>query len=127
MVSKRTKLFHEELTYRIIGCAFEVHKELGPGFLESAYEAAIKIELKSSGIKVVSQQSFPLLYKGARIKDFICDLVVEEKVVVELKAISRITDIDRAQLLNYLKVSGIKVGLIINFGQTSLKHERLVL
>ncbi len=127
MVSKSTKLFHEELTYKIIGCAFEVHKELGPGFLESAYEAAIKIELKNSGVKVISQQSFPLFYKGARIKDFICDLVVDEKVVVELKAISRITDIDRAQLLNYLKVTGIKVGLIINFGQTSLKHERLVL
>ncbi|NQV30994.1 MAG: GxxExxY protein [Candidatus Marinimicrobia bacterium] len=120
-------LIHEALTYKIIGCAFEVHKELGPGFLESAYEAAMQVELKTAGLSTVSQQMFPLLYKGSKIKDFFCDLVIDDKVIVELKAISRITDIERAQLLNYLKVTGIKVGLIINFGQTSLKHERLVL
>ena len=127
MVTQNKKLVHEALTYKIIGCAFEVHRVLGPGFLESAYEAAMKVELQSAGVKAISQQSFPLFYKGIRIKDFICDLVVEEKVIVELKAISKITEIERAQLLNYLKVTGIKVGLIINFGQTSLKHERLVL
>ncbi len=115
------------MTYKVIGCAFEVHKELGPGFLESAYESAMKIELKASNLETESQKQFPLIYKGAKIKDFFCDLVVEEKVIVELKAISRITDIERAQLLNYLKVTGIKVGLIINFGQTSLKHGRMVL
>ncbi len=127
MVLKRMSLIHEALTYKIIGCAFEVHKELGPGFLESAYEAAMQVELKTAGLSTVSQQMFPLLYKGSKIKDFFCDLVIDDKVIVELKAISRITDIERAQLLNYLKVTGIKVGLIINFGQTSLKHERLVL
>ncbi|MEA3286076.1 MAG: GxxExxY protein [Candidatus Marinimicrobia bacterium] len=127
MVFRDKKLVHEDLTYKIIGCAFEVHKELGPGFLESAYEAAMKIELKADNLEVISQKQFPLIYKGVKIKDFFCDLVVEDKVIVELKAISRITDIERAQLLNYLKVTGIKVGLIINFGQTSLKHVRMVL
>lgn len=124
---KNKKLIHEELTYKVIGCAFEVHKVLGPGFLESAYEVAMKIELIAGNLEAESQKQFPLNYKGTRIKDFFCDLVVEDKVIVELKAISKITDIERAQLLNYLKVTGIKVGLIINFGQTSLKHERLVL
>ncbi|MBC8191428.1 MAG: GxxExxY protein [Candidatus Marinimicrobia bacterium] len=127
MVLKTTGLIHEELTYKIIGCAFEVHKELGPGFLESAYEAAMKIELKAGDLAVESQKQFPLIYKGVKIKDFFCDLVVDEKVIVELKAISKISDIERAQILNYLKVTGLKVGLIINFGQTSLKHERMVL
>jgi|FLOH01.1.fsa_nt_gi GxxExxY protein len=127
MVLKTTGLIHEELTFKIIGCAFEVHKELGPGFLESAYEAAMKIELKAGDLAVESQKQFPLIYKGVKIKDFFCDLVVDEKVIVELKAISKISDIERAQILNYLKVTGLKVGLIINFGQTSLKHERMVL
>ena len=127
MVLKTTGLIHEELTFKIIGCAFEVHKELGPGFLESAYEAAMKIELKAGDLAVESQKQFPLIYKGVKIKDFFCDLVVDEKVIVELKAISKILDIERAQILNYLKVTGLKVGLIINFGQTSLKHERMVL
>ena len=124
---KNNKLIHEDVTYKIIGCAFEVHKELGPGFLESAYEAAMKIELKAAGLAVEAQKQFPLIYKGVNIKDFFCDLVVDDKIVVELKAISKISDIERAQLLNYLKVTGLKVGLIINFGQTSLKRERMVL
>ena len=127
MATQKKNLIYEDLTYKIIGCAFEVHKELGSGFLESAYEPAMKIELQGAGFKVISQQRFPLLYKGIKIKDFICDLVVEDKIIIELKAISRITDIERAQLLNYLKVTGLKVGLIINFGQTSLKYERMVL
>lgn len=127
MVLKNSKLIHEDLTYKVIGCAFEVHKELGPGFLESAYEAAMKIELKASGFTVESQKQFALNYKGVKIKDFFCDLVIDEKVIVELKAISKISDIERAQILNYMKVTGLKVGLIINFGQTSLKHERMVL
>ncbi len=68
-----------------------------------------------------------MIYKDVRIKDFYYDLVLEDKVVLELKAIKRITDIERAQLLNYLKVTGLRVGLIVNFGETSLKHERMVL
>jgi len=127
MVLNSMELIHKELTYKIIGCAFEVHKELGPGFLESAYEEAMKVELKNANLKADSQKSFPLIYKGVRIKDFYCDLVIEDKVVLELKAIKRITDIERAQLLNYLKVTGLRVGLIVNFGETSLKHERMVL
>ncbi|MBT3227833.1 MAG: GxxExxY protein [Candidatus Marinimicrobia bacterium] len=127
MVFEKTKLIHEDLTYKIIGCAFEVHKELGPGFLESAYEAAMLIELKNQGLGAISQKRFPLFYKGVRIKDYSCDLAVDEKVILELKALKRIGDIERAQTLNYLKVTGLKVGLILNFGEKSLKHERLVL
>lgn len=121
------ELIHEALTYKIIGCAFEVHKELGSGFLEAVYEAAMLVELKKQGLNAVSQQSFPVIYKGVPIKDYVCDLVVEGKVVLELKALKKISDIERAQTLNYLKVTGLRVGLVLNFGEGSLKHERLVL
>jgi len=127
MVLGKTKLIHEDLTYKIIGCAFEVHKELGPGFLEAAYEEAMLIELKQQKLNAISQKSFPLFYKGVRIKDYVCDLVVDDKVILELKALKKIGDIERAQTLNYLKVTGLRVGLILNFGEKSLKHERLVL
>lgn len=121
------KLIHEELTFKIIGCAFDVHKELGPGFLESAYAEAMKVELGIAKLSAESQKNYSLIYKGIKIKEFYCDLVVEDKVILELKAIKRISDIERAQLLNYLKVTGLKVGLIINFSEASLKHERMVL
>jgi len=127
MVLGKTKLIHEDLTYKIIGCAFEVHKELGPRFLEAAYEEAMLIELKQQKLNAISQKSFPLFYKGVRIKDYVCDLVVDDKMILELKALKKIGDIERAQTLNYLKVTGLKVGLILNFGEKSLKHERLVL
>lgn len=121
------KFLYKDLTYKIIGCAIEVHKILGPGFLESVYERAVQIEFKISKIIYKTQVHFPVLYKGENIKSFLCDLVVDEKIIVELKAIKEITNIDRAQLINYLKVIGLKVGLLINFGAESLEYERIVL
>lgn len=115
---------YKELTFNIIGCAMEVHKVLGPGFLESVYEAALIIELKQAGIDVQTQVEFPLNYKGTIIKKFVCDLLVDKKVILELKAIKRITDIDKAQIINYLKVTELEVGLLFNFGSKSLQYER---
>ncbi|MBC8401444.1 MAG: GxxExxY protein [Candidatus Marinimicrobia bacterium] len=114
------------MSYRIVGCAMEVHKVLGAGFLESVYEEVLKVEFRENNISYESQKSFPVIYKNVSVKDFVCDLVVDEKIIVELKAIKKISDIERAQVLNYLKVTGYKLGLLINFGQTSLKFERLV-
>ena len=127
-IKKKTKNFiYKDLTYKIIGCAMEVHKLLGIGFLESVYEAALRLEFKKSNLPFESQVEFPVIYREEMIKTFICDLVVDKKVIIELKAIKQITDLERAQLLNYLKVTKLKVGLLINFGTQSLQYERIVL
>ncbi len=105
----------------------EVQKQLGVGFLESVYEEALKIELQSNQIPFESQKKYPVLYKDNIIKDFYCDLVIDNKIIIELKAINNIGNIERAQVLNYLKVTGLKLGIILNFGETSLKYERIVL
>jgi len=104
----------------------EVHKELGPGFLESVYEAAMVVELEKQGIQFALQTQFPVIYKGVLVKHFIADMVIANEIVVELKAISKIGNIEKAQVINYLKATGLKLGLLINFGQTSLQFERIV-
>ena len=118
---------YKDLTYNIIGCAMNVHKILGVGFLESVYEAALKVEFKKLNFQFETQVEFPVFYKEKNIKTFVCDMVADKKVIIELKAIKQIKDIDRAQLLNYLKVTKLKVGLLINFGAKSLQYERIVL
>jgi len=122
-----TDLAHSELTRQIIGAAMEVHSHLGPGFLETVYEAAMAIELGLRGLPYERQKPICVMYKGQAAKDFFCDFLVAEKVLVELKALKAITDSERAQVLNYLKATGLKVGLLINFGERSLKHKRMVL
>ena len=98
----------------------EVHSNLGFGFLESVCEEALAIELDLRGISYERQKGIDILYKGKRAKQFICDFLIEELVLVELKAIKEITAVEEAQLLNYLKATGIRLGLLINFGQSSL-------
>ncbi|MBU0529917.1 GxxExxY protein [bacterium] len=122
-----TQILFKELSYDIIGSAMEIHKQLGVGFLESVYEEAFKIELLSNKIPFESQKKYPVMYKNTFVKDFFCDLVIDNKIIIELKAISNISNIERAQVLNYLKVTGLKLGIIVNFGETSLKYERIVL
>lgn len=122
--------YEEELTKRIIGCAIEVHKILGPGLLESVYEECFCHELRHEGLIVERQKLLSLQYKGIQLDcSFRLDIVVENKVVIELKCVDKITPVHEAQLLTYLKLSGIKVGLIINFNTSVLKNgiKRLVL
>jgi len=121
-----TEILYKELSYKVVGCAMEVHKELGPGFLESVYEAAMVVELEKQGIQFALQTQFPVIYKGVLVKHFIADMVIANEIVVELKAISKIGNIEKAQVINYLKATGLKLGLLINFGQTSLQFERIV-
>jgi len=121
------ELIHNELVYKIIGFAMEFHKTLGVVFLESVYENAIIFKMRLQHIIFQSQKKYPVNYKGKMIKDFICDLIVENKIVVELKAIKQLGDIERAQIINYLKVTGHQLGLIINFGEKSLNYERIIL
>jgi len=122
-----TQILFKELSYDIIGSAMEIYKQLGVGFLESVYEEAFKIELLSNKIPFESKKKYPVMYKNTFVKDFFCDLVIDNKIIIELKAISNISNIERAQVLNYLKVTGLKLGIIVNFGETSLKYERIVL
>lgn len=119
-------MIYKELAYKIVGCAMEVHKALGPGFLESVYEEALKVELGFQGINFESQKQFPITYRGQEIKQFSCDLVVENKIILELKALKQLGDIERAQVINYLKVTGLQLGILMNFGEKSLVSERLV-
>jgi GxxExxY protein len=118
---------HADLTRSIIGAAMEVHSELGCGFLESVYEEALAIELELRKIPYQRQKSFDIFYKGRPAKTFICDLVANDIVIVELKAIKEITVIEEAQLLNYLKVTKMHVGLVLNFGAKSLEVKRKVI
>ena len=111
-----------ELTERIIACALAVHRELGPGLLESIYEEAMTIELANEGIPFVRQLAMPVFYKGIPLSgSFRVDLVVENRVAVELKAVEAILPVHKAQLLSYLKLGGWKVGLLFNFKTALLR------
>jgi GxxExxY protein len=111
-----------KLTERIIGCAIEVHRQLGPGLLESTYEAALAIELESSGLHFDRQIIFPVVYKNRTIGEYRVDLVVENSVIVEIKSVERFDPVFEAQVLTYLKVTGKRVGLLINFN-SRLVHD----
>ena len=107
----------------IVDSAIMVHTALGPGLLESAYLACLRYELKSRGLKVRSQVPLPVVYREVRLKvGYRIDLVVEDQVVVELKAVSKLHPIHEAQLLSYLKLSGRRIGLLMNFHEKSPKH-----
>jgi GxxExxY protein len=113
----------EELTEKIIGAAIQVHRELGPGLLESAYEAALAHELGLRGVRFVRQKEMPVRYKGYLIEvGYRLDLLVEDQVVVELKAVTEMHPIFEAQLITYLRLSNLRVGLLINFNVPRLKE-----
>jgi len=120
------KLAHEELTGRIIACAIEVHKALGPGFLESIYEAAMMVELKRAGLKVESQKPLPIFYREVLVGEHRLDLLVEDKIIVELKAVSELEDIHFAIVRSYLKAVGLEHGLLLNFATMPLTVKRVI-
>ena len=110
-------LLYKKEVYEIIGAAIEVHKELGSGFLESVYEETMVIESKKRKITHETQVQIPIYYKGKKLnKKFIADYVGYDKIIVELKCIPQLTKVEEAQIINYLKATGMKVGLLINFG-----------
>lgn len=120
------KFLFGDVTERIIGVAIEVHRNLGPGFLEALYESAFAIELDNRKIPYRRQLSHHVTYKGIEIGTHRIDLVVDEKVVVELKSVRQLDDIHTAILLSYLKASSIEVGLIINFAAPTVRIKRVV-
>jgi GxxExxY protein len=113
-------------TYAIIGAAIEVHRQLGYGFVEGVYQEALELELAARGIPFERQVPVPVHYKGQLLETiYRADLICYGSVLVELKALSRLSGVERAQVLNYLKATGLEVALLINFGAPSLEHERL--
>ena len=115
---------HYSLTGTIIGCAFQVSNELGAGFLESVYEKAMLVALRDEGIAAVSQKPMEVTFRGQTVGTFFADLLVEDKVIVELKAAKAIASEHQAQIINYLNATGIEVGLLVNFGNPKLEYKR---
>lgn len=115
-----------QVTERVIGCAFAVLNSLGCGFLERVYENALVVELREVGLEVQQQRPYDVVYKGQIVGQYIADLVVEGKVLVELKAVQGLNDVHMAQCLNYLKASGLKVCLLMNFSRPKLELKRVV-
>jgi len=120
-------LVEEDLTYRIRSCVFAVSNELGPGFLERVYENALAIELRDAGLLVQTQQPIKVCYKTHTVGDYVADILVENRVLLELKACNSLAPEHQAQLLNYLRATGIPLGLLINFGQSRAQIKRFVL
>ncbi|MBN1899541.1 MAG: GxxExxY protein [Spirochaetes bacterium] len=118
---------HSKITDKIIKCAIEVHKTLGPGFQENIYETALIYELQQIGLKVENQKLIHIQYKGNIIGDHRLDLLVEDKVIVENKAVKNFDDIHKAQMLSYLKATGKRIGLLINFAKIKINVKRIIL
>lgn len=117
-------LVHEELTGKILSACFEVSNELGSGFLESIYQKSLVIALHQKGPKTVEQAPIHVMFRGERVGMFLADILVEEKIIVEIKAVSALTPEHKAQIINYLKATGIEIGLLINFGNPKLEYRR---
>jgi GxxExxY protein len=123
-----TELLLKDEVFAIVGAAIEVHRELGPGFLEAVYQEALAIELRERGIQFEAQKPLRISYKGKTLnKEYCADLVCYGQIIVELKALDRLSGTEEAQVLNYLKATGLRVGVLINFGsQGKLEWKRFV-
>ncbi len=127
MDNENRKLIYKEEVFQVVGCAMEVLNGLGHGLLEKSYENALVVEFGLKGIDSKQQPRFPVVYKSVKVGEYIPDLIVFDKIVVDTKIIDHITNIEKGQVLNYLKITGLKVGLILNFKNPNLEWERLVL
>ncbi len=124
------RMDHDQIvTDRIIGCAIRVHRSLGAGLLESAYHTALCVELAHDGIPFDRERRVPLVYRGVRVGDYRPDLIVEQTVVVEIKSVLRFEPVFTAQMLTYLRITGLRVGLLLNFNRAVLRDgiKRVVL
>ncbi|MCF3650521.1 GxxExxY protein [Synoicihabitans lomoniglobus] len=123
----RSEFVAGELTHSIVGAAFEVVNALGHGLHEKPYENAMVVELVDRNFKVEQQAVYEIDYKGTSVGTFVPDLIVEDEVIVDTKVIDKITDHERGQMLNYLRITGLKIGLIINFKNPKLQWDRVIL
>lgn len=122
------KLILKEEVYAIIGAAMEVHSELGCGFLEPVYQEALEIEFKRRSIPFTAQQELAVFYKGLPLRKKYCaDFITFEKIIVEIKAVTEMSSREEAQILNYLRATGLEVGVLLNFGAERLQYKRKIL
>jgi GxxExxY protein len=121
------ELEEAEVTFEVIGAAMEVHRVLGPGFLESVYQRGLQVELSHRGVPFEAQRRIALTYRGQPVGDHLLDLVIKDRVVVELKAVKELNEQHQAQVISYLKAAQLPIGLLINFAKASLEHKRVLL
>lgn len=120
-------LLYPEESYKINGAIFEVHRELGPGLLEKVYQEALEMELRLQGIPFEREKGFSIMYKNTRLEQkYIADFVIYDKIVVELKAVDELLPVHTAQVINYLAITGYKLGLLVNFNDSHIHPERIV-
>lgn len=122
----KENLLHKELAYRIIGVAMQVHSELGYGFMEKVYENAMMVLLRREGMKALQQVPITVKFLDEIVGEYFADIFVDGKVIYELKSVDGISNMHRAQALNYLKATGLELAIILNFGKEKLEFERLV-
>ncbi len=127
MDTNKHELLLKEEVFQVVGCAFEVLNTLGHGLLEKPYENALVVELGLKQIPFQQQSRFPVIYKTVQVGEYIPDLIVFDQIVVDAKAIERIGNNEKAQIINYLKITGLRVGLLLNFKHAKLEWERIVL
>ena len=120
-------IIHKDLSYKVIELALEVHNELGCGFLEKVYENALMILLDKEGVPAKQQAPANVYFQGKAVGQYFADILVDDKVILELKTVDAISDVHKAQVLNYLRATGLKLGLILNFAKPRLEYKRLVL
>jgi GxxExxY protein len=123
---KQSKVLYAELSYAITGVCFDVYNALGPGFTEDIYHNAVLIELEERGLKYETEKPVDVYYKGKLLGKYRMDLVIEGKIVLELKAVTVMNDIYKAQVKSYLKATGLRLGLLVNFGGKEIKPERVL-
>ena len=120
------KILYRELSYKIVGCALAVHKALGPGFPEAVYERALELELLKASLASERQKTFRVLYDSKPVGDFRADFVIAGKVILELKAVTEMPKVFERQVHSYLQVSGLRLGMLMNFGREKLETKRIV-
>ncbi len=120
------ELIHKELVYQIVGCAMKVHRELGYGFLEKVYENALMHLLDKENIHARQQHPVLVRFEDKIVGEYIADILIEDKILIEIKTVEKTINVHYAQVLNYLKATGIRLGLLINFGPQKLEYERII-
>ena len=126
MDTNEDKILYKDLSYKIVGLAMQVYNKLGYGFLEKVYENALMVLLRREGIKAEQQTPGTVYFEGQAVGDYYADILVEDKIILELKSVEEIINTHISQALNYLKATGLQLAIILNFGKNGLEHERLV-
>ena len=120
------KIVYRELSFKIVGCALQVHKSLGPGFPEAVYERAMDLELRKQGLNFERQKTYRVTYEDKPVGDFRADFLVDDKIILELKAVTEMPRVFERQLHSYLQVSRLRLGILLNFGREKLESKRIV-